>query len=72
MLVPFRAGVFYDPEPGNKGSDTFFGFSLGTGMTVKQFVLDVAYTFRTGTGHSTAADTTAYQHTVLTSLIYHF
>ena len=72
VVVPFRAGAFYDPEPGERGRDNFFGFSLGTGITVKQFVLDVAYTFRTGTAQSTATDTTAYQHTVLTSLIYLF
>jgi long-subunit fatty acid transport protein len=72
VVVPFRAGAFYDPEPGERGTDAFFGFSLGTGITVKQFVLDVAYTFRTGTVQSAAADTTVYQHTVLASLIYHF
>jgi long-subunit fatty acid transport protein len=71
-IIPFRAGCFYDPEPGDGGTDHFLGFSLGTGMTVKQFVFDVAYTFRAGTVASEATDTTVYQHTVLASLIYHF
>ena len=71
-IIPFRAGVFYDPEPGEGGTDDFFGFSLGTGITFKQFVLDVAYTFRAGTVQSEATETTVYQHTVLASLIYHF
>ena len=71
-LIPFRAGVFYDPEPGDGGTDHFFGFSLGTGLTVKSFVFDVAYTFRAGTVQSAATDTTIYQHQALASLIYHF
>ena len=35
-------------------------------------LFDMAYTFRTGTVQSTAADTMVYQRTVLASLIYHF
>ncbi|PON19567.1 hypothetical protein C2W62_02155 [Candidatus Entotheonella serta] len=36
IAVPFRASVFYDPEPGDEGKDDFFGFSLGAtdGQTV--------------------------------------
>jgi long-subunit fatty acid transport protein len=71
-IIPFRAGAFYDPEPGDGGTDHFFGFSLGTGLTVQPFVFDVAYTFRAGTAQSTATDTTIYQHQALASLIYHF
>jgi long-subunit fatty acid transport protein len=71
-IIPFRAGVFYDPEPGDGGTDDFFGFSLGSGITVGPFVFDVAYTFRGGTVQSAATDTTIYQHHILASLIYHF
>jgi long-subunit fatty acid transport protein len=72
VIVPLRAGFFYDPEPGDGGTDDFFGFSLGTGMARGPFVLDLAYTFRAGTVKSAATDTTVYQHTILTSIIYHF
>jgi long-subunit fatty acid transport protein len=72
IVVPFRAGVFYDPEPGAGGTDAFFGFSVGTGLAVGSFILDMAYTFRIGTVENEATDTTVYQHTFLTSIIYHF
>lgn len=70
--VAFRAGGFYDPEPGDGGTDNFWGFSLGSGMTIKQVVFDLAYTFRTGTVKSDATDTSVNQHKFLFSMIYHF
>jgi len=72
LIIPFRAGFFYDPEPGEGGTDNFFGFSLGTGISIKKFIFDLAYTFRTGTVQSSATETTVYQHTLLGSVIYHF
>jgi long-subunit fatty acid transport protein len=72
VAIPFRAGVFYDPEPGAGSPDTFFGFSLGTGMAIKQVLFDVAYEFRTGTVKSEATDTSVQQHRLLASVIYHF
>jgi long-subunit fatty acid transport protein len=72
VVIPFRAGFFYDPEPSAGGTDAFFGFSLGTGMAIKQCIVDVAYTFRAGTVQSAATDTTVYQHAILASVIYHF
>ena len=72
VIIPLRAGLFYDPEPGERGTDNFFGFSLGTGVGIKGFIFDLAYTFRTGTVQSTATDTTVYQHGLLSSIIYHF
>ena len=71
-VVPLRAGVFYDPEPGDGGTDDFFGFTLGSGIAINRWIFDIAYTFRTGRVHSQATDTTVYQHGLLTSLIYHF
>src|SRR5712691_10936077 len=58
VVVPFRAGFFYDPEPGERGTDAFFGFSLGSGITLGPWVLDVAYTFRTDTVQTAATETT--------------
>lgn len=72
LLLPIRAGFFYDPEPGANGTDDFFGFSLGSGITVQKFVFDLAYQFRTGTVESQATDTTVYQHNIFASVIYHF
>ena len=72
MLIPLRAGVFYDPEPGDGGTDAFFGFSLGTGMTFRSLVFDLAYTFRTGSVRGEATDTTVFHHGALASVIYHF
>jgi hypothetical protein len=70
--VAFRAGGFYDPEPGDGGTDDFWGFSVGSGITLNKVVLDLAYTFRTGTVESEATDTSVYQHKLLLSMIYHF
>jgi long-subunit fatty acid transport protein len=72
VVIPFRAGFFYDPEPGDGGTDDMFGFSLGTGIAVKRLLLDIAYTFRAGTVQSAATDTAIQQHQILMSLIYHF
>jgi long-subunit fatty acid transport protein len=71
-IIPGRAGVFYDPEPGDNGTDHFFGFSLGSGIAVKQFLFDMAYEFRAGKVDSEATDTTVQQHKILGSIIYHF
>jgi long-subunit fatty acid transport protein len=72
LVIPFRSGLFYDPEPGDGGTDHFFGFSVGSGIAWRQFLFDVAYTFRTGTIESEATDTDVYQHNLLASIIYHF
>ena len=72
MTVPLRTGFFYDPEPGEHGTDDFFGFALGSGLTLGKFLFDVAYVFRTGISKSTATDTTVLQHSLLASMIYHF
>lgn len=70
--VALRAGGFYDPEPGADGTDDFWGFSIGSGITLKQVVFDLAYTFRTGTVKNDATETSVNQHKLLFSMIYHF
>jgi long-subunit fatty acid transport protein len=78
-VIPVRCGLFYDPEPANNHPEDFWGFSLGTGISIKNILFDIAYQYRTGnnvgkqalTGMpSTEADVT--QHLVIASLIYHF
>ncbi|MBW1791122.1 MAG: outer membrane protein transport protein [Deltaproteobacteria bacterium] len=78
MLVPIRCGLFYDPEPGESGNRDFYGFSLGSGVSIGPVVFDAAYQFRFGTNiqgevlgnPGTTAD--VQQHKILISAIYHF
>ena len=77
MAVPLRAGLFYDPEPSEGSPKDFFGFSIGSGISYRRFVFDVAYQLRYGNNMdagnlilSSTAD--IIQHTVLASLILHF
>jgi long-subunit fatty acid transport protein len=77
MVVPVRAGVFYDPEPSHGTVKDFFGIALGTGVAYKRFIFDVAYQLRwaneVDTGNLIAtseADIT--QHLLLASVIFHF
>ena len=48
MVLPFRGGAFYDPQPAEGGSKDYFGFSVGTGLILKHFSLDWAYQIRIG------------------------
>jgi len=77
-IVPLRAGLFYDPEPGEDGSRAFYGFSVGSGVSYGLLVLDAAYQFRFGNNidgvvlshPGSSAD--IRQHEILVSAIYHF
>jgi long-subunit fatty acid transport protein len=82
-VVPVRAGLFYDPEPGISRINDFFGFSVGSGIAIDSWAFDVSYQYRYGNRVSsdiimpTEADQRGInmdttQHTVMTSLIYHF
>ena len=78
-VIPLRAGLFYDPQPGFKKVDNYYGFSLGSGYTYQKYSFDIAYQLRKGNNISApeiVADgtvtSTTLQHTVLTSFIYRF
>ncbi len=78
-VIPVRAGLFYDPQPGFKKVDDYYGFSLGSGYTYQKYSFDIAYQLRKGNNISApeiVADgtvtSTTMQHTVLTSFIYRF
>ncbi len=75
-VIPVRAGLFYDPEPSEKNPEDFWGFSLGTGLSIGDFIFDCAYQFRTGDNveGDVMAGTTAdvEQHLFMMSFIYHF
>lgn len=77
-IIPLRCGVFYDPEPSAKHPDDFYGFSLGTGISLGPVVLDCAYIYRWG--HHVRGDEIEKQgtrldikqHNIYVSMIYHF
>jgi hypothetical protein len=75
-VIPVRAGLFYDPEPSEKNPEDFWGFSLGTGISIGDLIFDCAYQFRTGDNvegdvmEGTTAD--VEQHLFMASFIYHF
>jgi long-subunit fatty acid transport protein len=77
-VVPFRAGVFYDPAPAEGSADNYYGISLGSGIAYDRFIFDIAYQYRfgNGVGASQLQDLNFSQnvreHTVYSSLIVHF
>jgi len=77
MIIPVRAGLFYDSEPSEGSTEDVQGFAVGSGIAYSRLIFNVAYQLRWGkevnTGNLIAtskADIT--QHTFLTSLIVHF
>jgi len=77
-VVPLRAGIFYDPAPAEGSPDDYYGFSLGTGLTYKRFILDIACQFRFGNDVGCSIlqaldfSQDVQEHTVFTSLIIRF
>jgi long-chain fatty acid transport protein len=77
-IIPIRGGLFYDPAPAEDTPDDYFGFSLGSGYARGSFIFDLAYQYRFGNdvakhlneGLDFSQD--IQEHTVFTSLIYHF
>ena len=77
MVLPVRSGLFYDPEPTHGSVRNFYGFSFGSGVAYKRYILDLAYQLRwshnVDTGNLIATSkANIVQHTVLASLIIHF
>jgi long-subunit fatty acid transport protein len=77
-VVPIRGGLFYDPEPGQNKQNDFWGFSLGTGVSIGDLIVDFAYQFRHGRNVNgevlqiPKTDANVTQHLLLASAIYHF
>ena len=77
-IIPLRCGVFYDPEPSAKHPDDFYGFSLGTGISLGPVVLDCAYIYRWGRNvkgdlvEEPGTKLDIRQHNFYVSMIYHF
>jgi long-subunit fatty acid transport protein/photosystem II stability/assembly factor-like uncharacterized protein len=76
-VVPVRAGLFYDPEPSHGEVKDFYGLTIGSGVTYKQVIFDIAYQARWArnidTGNLIATSKAdVLQHVVLASLTYHY
>jgi long-subunit fatty acid transport protein len=77
IVVPLRAGIFYDPETFYNDVRRFYGAAIGSGVAYKGIIFDVAYQLRWGrnveTGNLIATSRAdIMQHLLLTSLIVHF
>jgi long-subunit fatty acid transport protein len=77
-VIPVRGGLFYDPEPAQNHANDFWGCSVGTGVSLGNLILDIAYQFRYGRNVNGTAldmpqrDADVSQHSFLASAIYHF
>jgi hypothetical protein len=76
-IVPIRGGIFYDPEPSEEhSSEDFYGFALGSGISIGDVILDAAYQYRWGRNAEnrgiTNAEADVTQHLFYMSIIYHF
>lgn len=77
-VLPLRGGIFYDPAPAERSPDDFYGFSVGTGIGIDQFIFDIAYQYRFGddVGSSILQDLDfeedVKEHTVYASIIIYF
>ena len=76
--IPLRAGLFYDPAPGQGGPDNYFGLSLGSGFAYGRYVFDVAYQYRFGNNVGKSLfqaydfSQDVQEHSVYSSVIIHF
>jgi long-subunit fatty acid transport protein len=78
-VIPFRGGVFYDPSPAPGEPDHYYGFSLGSGFAKGKIAFDMAYQYRFGKDVGQYIRSEPYdfkqdvsEHTIYTSVIYHF
>jgi long-subunit fatty acid transport protein len=73
-IIPFRAGIFYDPAPAEDSPDEYYGVSLGTGIAYNTYIFDIAYQYRWGNNVNQDILTTERfsqniaEHTLYTSL----
>jgi long-subunit fatty acid transport protein len=77
IVIPIRAGIFYDPEPSHQKLRHFYGFAIGSGIAYGRIIFDIAYELRwsrdVDTGNLIATSRSDItQHRLLASLIIHF
>jgi long-chain fatty acid transport protein len=82
-VIPLRGGVFWEQRPSLGTPDNYYGFSLGSGISIGkdpgQLIFDVAYIFTYGNNvlqdifpSETDISADVYEHKIMTSLIWHF
>lgn len=77
-IIPIRAGLFLDPLATSKGSENSYGVAIGSGISFKHWVFDIAYQYRFGNnlGRSTMPHLGFSQdikeHSVVGSVFYRF
>lgn len=80
-VIPLRCGIFYDPIPSINNPHDEYGISLGSGASIGDIIIDIAYQYRerhdVGSkemGISSELDLyeDRVQHLFLFSIIYHF
>jgi len=71
-IIPVRAGIFYDPAPAQGSPDDYYGFSVGTGLTIQNIAFDIAFQYRTGNdvGESTIINYDNFSQDIREYLVY--
>ncbi len=78
-VIPVRAGVFLEQQPGVEDADDIYGASVGTGVSIGNVILDVAYQARFGSdvlgsvfADVEGTDADSVEHLAFASVIVHF
>jgi long-subunit fatty acid transport protein len=78
-VIPLRAGVFLEQQPGVHDADDVYGASFGTGVSIGNVILDVAYQARLGNdvlggvfSNVVGTDADTVEHLAFASVIVHF
>lgn len=77
LVIPLRAGLFYDPEPNEGSANDVYGLALGSGITSQRWSLDIAYQLRWARDADAGSliagsDVDITQQKLLASIIYYF
>jgi len=78
-VIPLRAGLFYDPVPAQSSPDNYYGFSLGSGFSMRRYTFDIAYQYKFGnnigdsmTDESIPQNQDVEEHLIYASFIIYF
>jgi len=56
MVIPVRAGLFYDSEPSEGSTEDVQGFAVGSGIAYSRLIFGVGYQLRWGKDVDTEFD----------------
>ena len=77
-VIPLRFGAFFDPGPSENKPDKYYGITLGSGLSIKDYIFDIAYQCRFGNdvGDSILQhykfSQNIEEHHLYCSFVYHF